>query len=46
MLSLKMVCSNLEEKADWLVENIRKNEWIQDGDKGWLMDIMIIMEEK
>lgn len=35
VLSLKMVCSNLEEKADWLVENIRKNEWIQDGDKGW-----------
>ena len=30
---LKLV--NLEEKADWLVENIRKNEWIQDGDKGW-----------
>lgn len=35
VLSLEMVCSNLEEKADWLVENIRKNEWIQDGDKGW-----------
>lgn len=35
VLSLKMVCSNLEEKADWLVENIRKNEWIQDGNKGW-----------
>ena len=35
VLSLKMVCSNLEEKADWLMENIRKNEWIQDGDKGW-----------
>lgn len=35
VLSLKMVCSNLEEKADWFVENIRKNEWIQDGDKGW-----------
>lgn len=35
VLSLEMVCSNLEEKADWLVKNIRKNEWIQDGDKGW-----------
>ncbi len=35
VLSLEKVCRNLEEKADWLMENIRKNEWIQDGDKGW-----------
>ena len=32
VLSLEKVCRNLEEKADWLMENIRKNEWIQDGD--------------
>ena len=30
------ICENLEQKAAWMMENIRKNEWIQDKDgQGW-----------
>ena len=29
------IVRNLREKADWMMENIRKNEWITDGGDGW-----------
>ena len=30
------ICNNLEEKAGWMMENIRKNEWIADKEgRGW-----------
>lgn len=35
VLPLNLVYKNLEEKAEWLMDHIRKNEWIQDKDKGW-----------
>ena len=34
-ISLEVLCRNLEEKSNWLMENIRKREWIQDGEEGW-----------
>ena len=36
VLKISMICENLEEKADWLMKNIRENEWIKENDnKGW-----------
>ncbi len=36
ILSIEDICANLEEKADWLMAHIRKNEWISAGeDSGW-----------
>ena len=32
---IDQLSENLEEKAEWLMENIRSNEWIQDGENGW-----------
>lgn len=29
------IVRNLREKAEWMMENIRKNEWITDGGDGW-----------
>ena len=34
-IDLDQLIDNLEEKADWLMKNIRANEWIQDGENGW-----------
>lgn len=34
-IDLDQLIDNLEGKADWLMENIRTNEWIQDGENGW-----------
>lgn len=34
--SVDDVCRNLEEKSNWLMENIRNNEWVTDGEgNGW-----------
>ena len=36
VLKISMICENLEEKADWLMKNIRENEWIKEDDNtGW-----------
>ena len=35
LVRLDQLSKNLEEKAEWLMENIRLNEWIQDGENGW-----------
>lgn len=34
-IGLEQLIKNLEEKSEWLMENIRLNEWIQDGENGW-----------
>ncbi len=34
-ICLEQLIKNLEEKSEWLMENIRLNEWIQDGENGW-----------
>lgn len=35
VIRLDQLRKNLEEKAAWLKEHIRKNEWIQNGENGW-----------
>ena len=36
LVDVDELCKNLEEKSDWMMENIRKNEWISSKDrKGW-----------
>lgn len=36
IVKTEQVCRNLEEKADWLMEHIRANEWItEDEEHGW-----------
>lgn len=36
VLKIGSICENLEEKADWLMKNIRENEWIKEDDNtGW-----------
>ena len=34
-VSLRELADNLEIKADWLMEHIRRQEWISDGENGW-----------
>lgn len=34
-VSLPELAENLEEKADWLMNHIRRQEWIVDGKDGW-----------
>ncbi len=34
-ICLEQLIENLEEKSEWLMENIRLNEWIQDEKNGW-----------
>lgn len=34
-IRLDQLRTNLEEKAEWLMEHIRLNEWIQEGEYGW-----------
>lgn len=34
-VDLDQLSNNLDEKAEWLMNNIRSNEWIQDGENGW-----------
>ncbi len=34
-VSLSALAENLTEKADWLMEHIRRQEWIADGEDGW-----------
>lgn len=35
-VSIEEICKNLEEKAEWLVNHIRENEWVKDNDgHGW-----------
>lgn len=34
-IDLDQLCENLEEKSEWLMENIRQHEWIQDNENGW-----------
>lgn len=34
-VSLAELAEDLEGKADWLVEHIRRQEWIADGEDGW-----------
>ena len=34
-VSLTKLAENLESKADWLMEHIRKQEWISAGENGW-----------
>lgn len=35
IIRIDEICRDLREKADWMMENIRKNEWICDGEDGW-----------
>ncbi|MDD3416653.1 MAG: cellobiose phosphorylase [Lachnospiraceae bacterium] len=36
IVKLERIIKNLEEKADWLMENVRSHEWVQDKDhQGW-----------
>ena len=36
VLKISQVCDNLEEKAEWIMKNIRANEWIKEDDEtGW-----------
>ena len=36
VLKIEQIAKNLEEKADWLMQNIRAHEWVQDEDgRGW-----------
>ena len=36
VLRIGQISDNLEEKAEWLMENIRKNEWVKEDDEiGW-----------
>lgn len=36
IVKAEQICSNLEEKADWLMEHIRMQEWIaEDEARGW-----------
>ncbi len=34
-VSLSSLAKNLTEKADWLTDHIRRQEWIADGKDGW-----------
>ena len=34
-VSLRELADNLEIKANWLMEHIRRQEWISDGENGW-----------
>ena len=34
-VSLRELADNLEIKADWLMEHLRRQEWISDGENGW-----------
>ena len=34
-VSLAALADNLEGKARWLMEHIRRQEWIRDGESGW-----------
>lgn len=34
-VSFQELAENLEIKADWLMEHIRRQEWISDGENGW-----------
>ena len=34
-VSFQELAENLEIKADWLMEHIRHQEWISDGENGW-----------
>lgn len=35
-VKISMLAENLEHKADWMVEHIRKTEWLSDGEEdGW-----------
>ena len=35
VVRLDRLAANLEEKADWMMKNIRSNEWVKDGEDGW-----------
>lgn len=36
IISIDEICDNLREKAEWMMNNIRNNEWIcKDETKGW-----------
>ena len=36
LVPIAAICENLEHKAEWMMKNIRENEWIPDGtDGGW-----------
>ncbi len=36
IVRLEIISNNLEEKAEWLMEHVRTQEWVQDGDdRGW-----------
>ena len=44
IVKAEQICSNLEEKADWLMEHIRVQEWIvEDEHTDGLMAIMTII---
>ena len=34
-VSVQELAENLEIKADWLMEHLRRQEWISDGENGW-----------
>ena len=35
VVRLDQLAANLEGKADWMMKNIRANEWVKDGEDGW-----------
>lgn len=35
VIRLDQLSRNLDEKADWMMKNIRAQEWVKDGDNGW-----------
>lgn len=35
VIRLDQLSRNLDEKADWMMENIRRREWVKDGENGW-----------
>ena len=34
VIRLDQLSRNLDEKADWMMENIRRREWVKDGENG------------
>lgn len=47
LVSIAAICENLEHKAEWMMKNIRENEWISDGtEEAGSTDIMTITADR
>ena len=40
VIRLDQLSRNLDEKADWMMENIRRREWVKDGENGLVQRIL------